>query len=564
MIQIRTSILVLLGFVMAVLSSCATALKPAEALPLMQTGINIGNTMELDANGPIQPYYFDDYKEQGFTSVRIPINWGNHSMDTPPYTIDEDWLSTVEQVVDWGLERDLFIIINGHHEEWIKKSYNSNNKARYLAIWEQISERLQDRSDRLLFEIINEPYGMTQEDIDDLNFSTLEVIRETNPKRIVIYSGKGWSAANDLLEAKIPKDKYLMGYFHTYYPWSFAGEAKGTWGHHERKGLFDIFKTVSQWSEETGIPVLLSEFGAVRAADYNSRMFLYQSYAEGSHDYNLGYMVWDDGGMFKIYEREDRQWPPVADVLTKIDRRSPINVRTVEENGAVKITWEHRSEDNIQITIDKRVGSGEFKQVDLLQPDATEYIDAKTIRGVPSYYKINAVFEDGKAPSYPVRMMLPHLERQPFQDSPLAIPGIIEAEFFDIGAPGESYFDQGPGNTTEAFRPYTDVDIEERKDGGYQVAYIDAGEWLEYTVNIAEAGTYVIEAEVASMDGGGQFKVSLGDTETEVYEVPATGGWQANTILTQELELPAGTHFLRISMIKADPFNVDRLIIKKK
>jgi len=138
---------------------------PQEANKAMARGINIGNTMEPEKeggwnNGVVQEYYFDDYKAAGFTSIRIPIRWDKHTANTSPYKIDEAWMKRVEQVVDWGLQRDLYIVINAHHEDWIKTGYgNKNLRDRFDSIWSQIAVRFQNKSEKLLFEIINEPNG---------------------------------------------------------------------------------------------------------------------------------------------------------------------------------------------------------------------------------------------------------------------------------------------------------------------------------------------------------------------------------------------------------------------
>ena len=156
-------------------------LTPKEAVSQMGRGINIGNTLEPPTegawnNGPLQEYYFDDYRDGGFSTVRIPVRWDQHTSTAAPFGISDSWMKRVEQVVDWGLERDLFVIINGHHEDWLKQDYgNPNLRARYDSIWVQIADRFKDKSDKLLFEIINEPYGMTDEEVDDLN-DTLEGI----------------------------------------------------------------------------------------------------------------------------------------------------------------------------------------------------------------------------------------------------------------------------------------------------------------------------------------------------------------------------------------------------
>jgi len=128
-------------------------LTPEQAVAEMGRGINLGNTLEPPFenswnNGPAQESYFDAYVEAGFTNVRVPVRWDRHTDNTPPYAIDESWMDRVEQVIDWGLERDLYITLNGHHEDWLKNGYNNANlRDRYDAIWEQIVERFGNKSE---------------------------------------------------------------------------------------------------------------------------------------------------------------------------------------------------------------------------------------------------------------------------------------------------------------------------------------------------------------------------------------------------------------------------------
>ena len=92
----------------------------------MKRGINIGNTLEPPEVGDwnndfVSEYFFDDYLLAGFNTVRVPIRWDKHTLIDPPYTISGTWLDTVQQVVDWGLSKDLFIIINSHHDWWFSQ-----------------------------------------------------------------------------------------------------------------------------------------------------------------------------------------------------------------------------------------------------------------------------------------------------------------------------------------------------------------------------------------------------------------------------------------------------------
>src|SRR6188768_2631621 len=74
-----------------------------------------------------------------------------------------------------------------------------------------------------------------------------------------------------------------------------------------------------------------------------------------------------------------------------------------------------------------------------------------------------------------------------------SVPGTIQAEDFDDGANGVAYRDTSAGNSGGQYRA-TDVDIELSSDsgGGYDVGWVSAGEWLNYTVDVAAAGTYDI------------------------------------------------------------------------
>ena len=137
----------------------------------------------------------------------------------------------------------------------------------------------------------------------------------------------------------------------------------------------------------------------------------------------------------------------------------------------------------------------------------------------------------------------------PFGGTPAAIPGTIQAENFDEGGEGVAYHDGSPGNNGGEYRA-TDVDIESASDtdGGWDVGWMSAGEWLQYTVNVAAAGTYTLEARVASEGPGGTFHVDVnGVDKTGPLTIPETGGWQSwRTVTRAGVTIGAGTQTLRI------------------
>lgn len=389
-------------------------LTPQEAIEQMGRGINIGNTLEPPDEGgwnnpPVEEYYFDDYDSVGFSTIRIPISWYNHAETSLPYTVDETWMDRVAQIVDWGLSRKLIIIINAHHEDWLEDNPTPENLERFDSIWSQIAVRFQDRSDSLLFEMINEPYPMPLSTVDSLNARVLSIIRKTNPTRIVLFSGHQWSGSWDLLQAAIPEDDYLMGYFHSYDPYMFGLEGEGIWGSAgDVNAVKSNFDRVSQWVYDTGIPAIIGEFGAVVECDFNSRSYHYATYVEQAMEHNIPYMVWDDGGWFRIYEREDREWNYLKDIVTNFSVKNPTKIKALNQEGlSALLTWENRTTENDSIFIERGPTPIEWSKIASLTNDISEFTDVDVEEGSTYYYRVVAYSVDTTdLLSYPVNVKL--------------------------------------------------------------------------------------------------------------------------------------------------------------
>jgi hypothetical protein len=135
--------------------------------------------------------------------------------------------------------------------------------------------------------------------------------------------------------------------------------------------------------------------------------------------------------------------------------------------------------------------------------------------------------------------------------TPAGLPGTIQAENFDEGGATRAYVDTSAGNAGGEYRS-TDVDIERTSDtgGGYNVGWAGAGEWLNYSVTVAAAGTYDIAVRVASAGSGGTFHIEVnGVDKTGPMAVPNTGGWQMwTTVRKLGVSLAAGPQLVRIVM----------------
>jgi acid phosphatase len=135
----------------------------------------------------------------------------------------------------------------------------------------------------------------------------------------------------------------------------------------------------------------------------------------------------------------------------------------------------------------------------------------------------------------------------PYSGIPAAIPGVIQAVNFDDGGEGDAYHDTTPGNYGGAYRD-TDVDIAQMPRGNYVVGWVDAGEWLRYTVNVTGDGTYTAQFRVASLGGGGVFHVEIGGAVVGPLEIPDTGGWDTWQTISTTVTLAAGEQTVRLVM----------------
>ena len=149
--------------------------------------------------------------------------------------------------------------------------------------------------------------------------------------------------------------------------------------------------------------------------------------------------------------------------------------------------------------------------------------------------------------------------RQPFGGKVAEIPGKIEVENFDIpgtGKANKSYYENDSEDRGETnFREGTGVDIY-KKGSGYVVGYNEEGEWLEYSVNIKEAGDYTMFASVATSNSTSGFSLSL-DGETLVENVALSGtSFDEFTKVKANVKLPAGEHILRMT-VTGSWFDID-------
>ncbi len=156
-------------------------------------------------------------------------------------------------------------------------------------------------------------------------------------------------------------------------------------------------------------------------------------------------------------------------------------------------------------------------------------------------------------------------KREPFAaGKPFNIPGTLQAEYFDKGGEGAAYHDNDPDNQGDAnYRSADGVDIV-NGNNGKAIGYTNTGEWVEYTINVKEAGTYSYEATVSSGTTNSGFSINIRKDKTITkladVKVPQTGNnsWDTYKVVEGTVELEAGEQILRL-IITGSNCNIDKI-----
>jgi endoglucanase len=279
--------------------------------------------------------YFRMLKEAGFSNVRINLHPFRRMDQSSDVALPAAWWETLDWAVTNARQSGLMVILD-LHEFGAMGTDPETNKPKFLAFWRQVSERLRDAPDNVLFEILNEPSRKLTAEMWNQYFpEALAIIRKTNPTRTVIIGPAGYNAIGQLSELKLPEDdRNIIVTVHYYSPMDFthqgaswAGrkdklnvEWKGT--DEEKAAVETDFAKAQTWAKEHNRPLFLGEFGVYDKAPMESRV-RYLAFVVGTAE-KLGWSwaYWQFDSDFVLYDVKNDKWiEPVRDAL--IGRAQP-------------------------------------------------------------------------------------------------------------------------------------------------------------------------------------------------------------------------------------------------
>jgi len=328
----------------------------------LKNGWNLGNTLDAvpqDNATPTQQEtawgnpvttkeMIDLVKNTGFGILRIPTTWGKQLNDD--YSIKPAWINRVQEIVDYGINNKLTVILNLHHEHWHfpdDKNYEQASKI-LKKVWLQIAEHFANYDNSLIFEAMNEP-RMVDTDLEwkggneesrrvvmQLNQDFVDTIRATggnnSTRKLMIPTYAASADEKVLSDFVMPKGDNLIASVHAYTPYEFAlsneEEHKKitVWTSEHEKVVDDLFGRIDKTFLSKNIPVIMGECGARnKNNNHVDRVKWAKYYTTVAKKYNVPCVWWDNGifegsdktEIFGIMDRKSAKWayPDVVDAF---------------------------------------------------------------------------------------------------------------------------------------------------------------------------------------------------------------------------------------------------------
>lgn len=455
----------------------------------------------------------DSLKAWGFNSVRIPMHYNLFTLpiEDEPVAGQQTWLTKgfvlLDSVVSWCKQNEMYVVLDMHatpggqgYDEGISdydptkpSLWESNeNKQKLVSLWARLAKIYADEPWIAGYDLINEPNwnlpGGTA--LRAIYEEITDSIRLVDPDHIIFIEGNWF--ANDFTGLTPPWDPNLVYSPHKY--WSLNDQGSIQW-------VLDLQATYN-------VPLYLGESGENSNTWFRNAIALIESNGIG--------WAW---------------WP-----LKKIEAiAGPLSVTKTPDYQTLLSYW----------------GNGGNK------PSAA--FSKATLMNLTELLKIENCFFQKDV----IDAMFRQIEGEdaiPYRSH--NIPGIIYATDFDMGRNGVGYFDANVGTYHVTTGNYTawnsgwnyrndGVDIERCQDNtrtnGFNVGWLNAGEWMQYEVNVAKTAVYRVELRMATPSFSGSFHLSIDGSDLSGRKfVPSSGGYQTwNTVTLDEVVLTPGNHKLR-------------------
>jgi endoglucanase len=297
---------------------------------------------------PFTKYTEEDFanvKSLGADVIRLPIRMHSMTIGKPPYTFDPLLLQFLDMAISWAEKYKLYIIIDNHSFDPVEPTSETIDTI-LLPVWTQIAQRYKGSSDYILYEILNEPHGISDTRWGEIQKLVIEAIRKIDKKHTIIAGGTNYNSLEKLFALPKYSDRNVIYTFHFYDPYLFTHQGaswgdppvltslaqvpfpasrsrmpkipqdlKGTWIESSLNSSYltdaapsKLRETLDKavvFSKERNVPVFCGEFGVYMINSPEAdRVNWYKCVADALDKRNIARTSWDYYGGFGIFNNK--------------------------------------------------------------------------------------------------------------------------------------------------------------------------------------------------------------------------------------------------------------------
>ena len=199
--------------------------------------------------------------DEGFNSVRLPINARYLTGSDHSGTLLESRVARIDRLIEWCRRHRLYVILDLHGAPGGQTGTNiddsafdrpdlfvvAENQERTIEIWRSLAERYRDEWIVAGYDLLNEPlpnwFSEYNEQVLPLYRRITEAIREVDMRHMIILEGVHWATDWSIFTDRI--DDNIMLQFHKY------------WNNPDRESLKPYLSIRDAWN----VPIFMGEGG---------------------------------------------------------------------------------------------------------------------------------------------------------------------------------------------------------------------------------------------------------------------------------------------------------------
>ena len=332
----RRSIFLLLSF------SCFLA----EAQVPFHKGVNLTQWFQAPSAGQIQftrftKKDFQNIKSLGCDVIRLPVNFHAMTSGAPDYTLDPLLFKFLDQAVAWGEELELYLVLDNHSFDPLIDTQPEVEDI-LVKVWTQLALHYKDSGPFLLYEILNEPHGISDAIWGSIQQSAIDAIRVHDQDHYIVVGGTNYNSYATLNDIPLYEDDKIIYTFHFYDPFLFTHQGaswvspsleslanipfpyrsaampplpsgyQGTWiqsayNNYNNDGTLTRVKQLLDvtiaFKTARNVPVFCGEIGVyIPNSDPVERVSWYKEIRSYLNDNDIPWATWDYAGGFGLFE----------------------------------------------------------------------------------------------------------------------------------------------------------------------------------------------------------------------------------------------------------------------